>query len=247
MPVARLVTALLELVIPSACAACGMPGPCLCAPCERALQRVGGLGCLRCGHPWPASRDACPECPPGVAWSRQALVYDDRLARLMHALKDHHRRALAGVLARITAEAIGAPAAGAVLVPVPLSPARLRERGFNQAELMARALGGAWARPVVHALARADGASHQRGAARHDRLRQVQGAFTAVQAPLHAVLVDDVLTTGATLSAAARALRAAGCARVGAVATARVVRGATPARVGFRRSTSGGGARWSST
>lgn len=122
---------------------------------------------------------------------------------------------------------------GAVLVPVPLAPARLADRGFNQAALIARELGTLWGLPVHDCLERADGPATQRGSGATTRRTQVRGAFRArAEVPLHAVLVDDVVTTGATLTAAARALRAAGCARVGAVSLARVVLADGRTRVG---------------
>jgi predicted amidophosphoribosyltransferase len=127
-----------------------------------------------------------------------------------------------------------------VLVPIPLSPARLADRGFNQAQLVADACGREWRLPVRQVLVRDDGV-HQRGASRAERIRQAPGAFRVVRdgpaprLPLHAILVDDVVTTGATLAAAARALRAAGCARVGAVALARVTLTSATGRVGERQ------------
>ena len=168
-----------------------------------------------------------------MAWTRQALEYDPSVARLMSALKDSRRRGLVAPIVVLMDEVLDRPPDGAVLVPVPLTRARLAERGFNQASLLATALGGAWAMPVAHALVRADDGTHQRGASRSARAGQVAGAFAAAgTAPHHAVIVDDVLTTGATLTAAARALRLAGCARVGAITTARVVAGGKGTTVG---------------
>jgi ComF family protein len=125
------------------------------------------------------------------------------------------------------ADRVPAPAGGSVLVPVPLGPARLRERGFNQSALLARELGRRWGLPVADALARVREGPDQRGAPRSARTRQAAGAFAArpgLAAPRTAVLVDDVHTTGATLAACARALRRAGVERVGAVCVARVGR-----------------------
>lgn len=230
----RLVAALADLIVPSACAGCDMPGPALCGPCAGKLDRVGAPGCLRCGHPWPSAVPSCAECPAGVSWSRQAVAYCDLTARIITAMKDGHRRALAPPLARIMCEVIPVPAPGAVLVPVPTTRSRVAERGFNQAALLARAIGREWGMAVDEVLTR-DGPvrRRQRGSSRAERLTQVQGAFRPARAvPHHAVLVDDVLTTGATLTAAARALRAAGCARVGAIVTARVVQARGGTRVG---------------
>jgi ComF family protein len=161
------------------------------------------------------------------------MPYDPPVAGVISALKDSRRTGLAQPLAQLMAQRIAIPAAGSVLVPIPQSPARRRERGFNQAELIASHLAREWGLPVRGVLVRPDGGRHQRGASRGDRLGQVQGAFVAQgRAPHHAVLVDDVLTTGSTISAAARALRAAGSARVGAVVTARVVLAGMGTRVG---------------
>lgn len=244
----RLLTAILDLITGDGCAACGMPGPPLCPSCEQALPPVGAPGCARCGHPWPATCPACPECLPGVACARQALAYDGRVPHLVRAFKDHRRRVLADPLARLMAAHLDPPGRSAVLVPVPLAPARLADRGFNQCDLLATRLGTRWGLPVAPVLGRDDQAAPQRGSGAAARRRQVQGAFHVVgHVPLHCVLVDDVVTTGATLSAAARALRAAGCARVGALALARVVVGAPVGRVGRRNLQSGGTRTWNST
>lgn len=229
----RLLTAVLDLITGDGCAICRMPGPPLCGPCEAGLPCLGGTGCARCGHPWPHERPACPECIPGVAWARQALAYDGRVPDLMGAFKDHRRRSLADPLARLMADRLRPPDPPAVLVPVPLAPGRRADRGFNQCHLLAERLGRQWGMPVMPVLHRDDHAAPQRGSGAAARRRQVQGAFRAVvHVPMQCVLVDDVVTTGATLSSAARALRRAGCARVGAVALARVVVGAPVSRVG---------------
>jgi ComF family protein len=127
--------------------------------------------------------------------------------------------------------AVGAPAsvlARGVLVPVPLHPRRLRRRGFNQAERLATALGRRTGLRVVDCLLREGPARTQVGRDRAERLAGVHGAIAVhagAEPPRRAILVDDVVTTGATLAACAQALRAAGARQVTAVAYAR-----TPAR-----------------
>jgi ComF family protein len=173
--------------------------------------------------PVPVGR--CPACLGPLEGARQAVAYVGAAPALVTGLKDRRLRRLASVLAGVVAERVPPPGPGAVLVPVPLGPARMRERGFNQSALIARELGRRWDLPVAEALARVREGTDQRGAPRSARARQAAGAFSArpgAAAPEHAVLVDDVHTTGATLAACARALRRAGAERVGAVCVARV-------------------------
>lgn len=220
----RMVTALLDLVAPTSCAVCGLPGDPLCIACRAGLWPIVRPLCMRCGHPWTAPVTTCPECPPAIGWARQAVHYRDPVPTVVSAFKDHRQRALGTILASVMAEVIPRPVGTPALVPIPLGPARLADRGFNQASVIAEALGQRWNLPVRQALARGDDEAHQRGTGRAGRLRQVPGAFRVVgEVPLHTVLVDDVVTTGATLTAAARALGMGGCAGVGAVALARVV------------------------
>jgi ComF family protein len=216
---------LLDLVAPQTCAACRLPGEVVCADCLTALVVPPDPLCATCGHPAPLTLARCPRCPPGLAWARQAVLYSGPAPALVTALKDGRRRPLARVLAERIAAAVPPPPPGAALVPVPLGRARLAERGFNQSALLARALGRRWERPVVELLERTREGPAQRGSRAAARARQAAGAFAArpgVRAPTMAWLVDDVLTTGATLSACARALRRAGAAEVGAVCFARV-------------------------
>lgn len=217
--------ALLDLILPPACAACGLPGAAACAGCRAALEPLPPPWCGGCGAPVPVPVPRCAACRGRIAGARQAVAYSGPAPALVAALKDDRRRALAAVLAEVIAATIPAPPAGAVLVPVPLGPLRSRARGFNQSLLIARALSRAWARPVAEALVRTREGAGQRGARAGARARQVSGAFAVrpgASPPAAAWLVDDVRTTGATLADCARALRTAGTPSVGAVCFARV-------------------------
>jgi ComF family protein len=217
---------LLDLLLPPACAACGLPGPAACAGCLGALEALTPPLCAGCGAPVPVPVARCPSCRGRLEGARQAVAYAGPAPALVAALKDGRRRALAAVLAERIAAAVPAPPDGAVLVPVPLGRRRLGERGFNQSLLIARELARRWGRPVAEALARVREEPAQRGASSSARARQAAGAFAAAgPAPAHPVLVDDVHTTGATLADCARALRRGGSRTVGAACFARALRG----------------------
>ena len=223
MPVGRL----LDLLLPPACAACGLPGPAACARCLAALEAWSRRGAGAAARPSPVPVARCPACRGRVEGGRQAVVYSAAAPALVAALKDGRRRTLAAVLAERIARAVPRPSPGAVLVPVPLGPRRLSERGFNQSLLIARELARRWRRPVAEALARVREEPAQRGSSATARTRQAAGAFAAAgadPAPRHAVLVDDVHTTGATLADCARALRRGGARTVGAACFARALR-----------------------
>ncbi len=213
----RLLTALLDSIIGDGCAACDMPGPPLCTRCRGGIPILRSSGCDGCGYPWPRPVPACPECIAGVVGARQAASYAGPVPTLVMAFKDHRRRALVDPLAAVMRAVLAPPPPGAVLVPVPLTRSRLSDRGFNQAALLAGYRARRWGLPVHECLTRDDSAPSQRGSGGRARRTQVQTAFHPCgRPPLHAVLLDDVVTTGATLSAAARALRGGtgpGCPR----------------------------------
>ncbi len=220
--------ALLDVVLPPSCAACGVPGEAACTACLAALEPLPPPWCGGCGAPVSVPVERCGACRGRITGGRQAVAYRGPAPALVAALKDDRRRTLAATLAGIVTAAVPPPPPDAALVPVPLGPRRARERGFNQSGLIAAALADAWGLPVARALVRTREGPPQRGAARTERARQASGAFAAGgpdPVPLTAWLVDDVLTTGATLADCARALRAGGATRVGAVCVARVVPG----------------------
>ncbi|MCC6830488.1 MAG: ComF family protein [Thermoleophilia bacterium] len=224
----RWVTSIAEVLAPVTCAACGVPGTPLCPRCLAALAAPGWPRCDGCGCPQPLPVGRCPECRPSLARARQAAAYEAVAAAVMRGLKDRGRRDLAVPLARLVVARCPPPPPGAALVPVPLGPRRLRERGYNQSDLLARELAGRWgAVTAAGMLARVREEPPQRGAGRTARARQASGAFATTwrgNLPEEVWLVDDVITTGATLGACAAALRRAGVRRVCAVAVARAMR-----------------------
>jgi ComF family protein len=212
---------LAEFVLPRSCAVCGTPRADLCDVCRAALVRIGPPLCARCGAPtaWPVTR--CAECSGrrlAFASARAAVEHEPALLR---AWKERGLRRLTVVAAELVVEQLPRP--DGVLVPVPPDPERLLRRGADTAGALARELARRWELPFASPLRRAHG-RRQRGLSRDDRRRNVAGAFSAPMAPDRAVLVDDVYTSGATVHAAATALRRAGAREVNVVTFARAIR-----------------------
>jgi ComF family protein len=174
---------------------------------------------------------ACRARRAPYAYARAAAPFGDVVREALHALKFGGKRAMAVPLGDLLAEA-GAtllPAGPAdLLVPVPLHPRRQRERGFNQAALLAERVGRVWGRPVMaSALVRTMATPPQTELSGEARRRNVRGAFAVVRprqvAGRRVLLIDDVMTTGATVEACAAPLRGAGAAEVGVLTVARAV------------------------
>jgi ComF family protein len=233
----RLVDPLLAVVFPSRCPACGQllaqlgRGP-LCEPCWRSLPRHRELAC-RCGLPLAAGLSECPRCRRG----RQVFAagcslgpYEGSLRVVIHELKFAGRRRAAARLAELLLESEAVRrllATSDVLVAVPLHPRRLRERGFNQAALLAQELARRSERACCpDALVRRLDTAPQAGLSAAARRRNVRAAFAvrrkASVAGRTVTLVDDVVTTGATAIACGRELRAAGAREVRLLSVARV-------------------------
>jgi predicted amidophosphoribosyltransferase len=218
---------LLDLVLPRRCVVCGGPAQALCGSCIDSLRRLGEPRCERCGAPtaWPVER--CRECSGrriAFASARAAVAYDDAARLLVAAWKERGLRKLAALAAELVAEVVPRPSAY-TLTFVPADPNRRLDRGHNPAERLAEEIGARWQLPVASLLSRAHGVAPQRGLPLADRRRNVRRVFQATgQAPRAVVLVDDVYTSGATVSAAATALRRAGARRVEVVTFARAMR-----------------------
>ena len=178
--------------------------------CPRCALATGGFTASGlCGR--------CATRPPRFHQALAPLAYDYPTDRLLLGLKFGRRAYLARALAEVMAERIRADIRGGLidapeaLVPVPLHPKRLAERGFNQAEEIARFIGREIGVPVRPALCRRT--RHTRMQSRlgdSERLSNVAGAFSCPQSPRRPAIIDDVVTTGATVDALAQALAAAG-------------------------------------
>ena len=216
-----------DLFLPRVCVACdrGLARGESDVVCGRCWARIATLPlpqCPRCGH--PHLRHSCRWCtllPPYVRAVRSVCwVPGGSAGEIVHALKYDGWSAVAeGMAARMARLAWPRDVVDerAALVPVPLAAERLRERGYNQSALLARALGHRWCVPVWDdVLTRGRATESQTRLTADDRLRNVAGAFHASPsaaprlAGAHILLVDDVVTTGATLNECAEALIEAG-------------------------------------
>jgi len=243
----RALGGLLDLVLPPRCLGCGgiveIQGR-LCAGCWRALTFLGPPHCRLCGYPLPHAAAEAPLCggctlePPAFDRARAALRYDEGARGLILAFKHADRTDSAPLFGRWLARAGAELLADADLIaPVPLHRWRLLKRGYNQAAILARALARESALPLVpDLLQRRRATPSQQGLSAQGRLANVTpAAFRAHpwrRARLSGrsvVLVDDVMTTGATVAACAAVLRRAGAQRVDVLTLARVVRDAAVA------------------
>ena len=217
--------------LPSQCAVChAWPSQRICPACAARFASPAPR-CTRCALRVPEGVAVCGACtlhPPLFDACLTAVDYAYPWADLLGDFKFRSRPGWAGPLATLLTSAPGVAAALATadrVLPVPLSAERLRERGFNQAALLARRLGGPKADST--SLLRLHATEAQSGLPRAQRLRNLRGAFAVEPARaaalrgLRVVLVDDVMTTGATLHAATEALREAGVGHVTALALAR--------------------------
>jgi predicted amidophosphoribosyltransferase len=189
--------------------------PPLCAACGRSC-RAEAVVCTRCGRRLAAAEPLLGKGPPGLdrAWS--SAPHEGVARELVASLKFRRLLPVADLMAdRIQWLAPAHMLSGAI-VPVPAAPSRLRRRGFDPAGELAAALAERLETPLEPCLARR-GRQRQVGRRRAERLARPPRIQATGEAPRSVLLVDDVLTTGATLSACAQALRAAGTARVVAV------------------------------
>ncbi len=218
--------ALARLALPQRCELCVAPadGALLCAACVRSLPRIAA-SCPVCALP-SAQNAVCGAClndPPPYAATLAALAYAFPTDRLLQHIKYGGRIALAdwagatlAAAARASIAGRAGPEAPDCIVALPLAPARQRERGFNQARAIAVHVARGTRLPLAAPLARVVAGLPQASLPWARRHRNVRGAF-AVRAPVSGAriaLVDDVMTTGATLAEASRTLLAAGARRV---------------------------------
>ena len=225
--------------MPARCAGCGtIVGEVhsFCPECWTQVEFLGESGCVSCGLPLEATdAEHCGLCvakPPRIQRTRSAVAYDDLSRSIAIRLKYGRKVALAKTMARYMAPLVR-PADGALLVPVPLHRGRLWQRGFNQSALVADHLSRLTGmRHEPRLLRRVKRTPPLKGMSLRQRRRLVAGAFRVdPSADLEGrtvVLVDDVLTTGSTANACARALKRAGAGRVELVSWARVIK---PARL----------------
>lgn len=234
----RFATDIRDLLFPQHCPGCGAglepkTVETLCRTCRRDLPEPGEPLCAGCGIAAVAGAEAfCPSCRGG--YEMDALVFSAAYAgtakELVHRFKYHADFAAGAFLAHRLAARIDTalPGGADLLVPVPLHRWRLAGRGFNQAALLARGIGRRLSLPVaVAALGRASNTRTLAGLHPEERSRELLRAFRVRRperiAGRRVLLVDDVLTTGATAEGCCRALKGAGARWVGVAVAARVL------------------------
>lgn len=222
-----------DLLFPPTCVACGRAGHRICPRCAQLVLPTPHTICQRCGRARSAQVDRCNHCMDDATFplrrARAAALHASPLREWIHLLKYEGRRDLAPLLARYLVAALDRPDWREIVpqlnavAPVPLHHERLRERGYNQAELLAQGLCERRRLPLrTDLVQRSKLTRSQVGLSSAERKENVKDAFTASTAcqGLHVLLIDDVYTTGATLCACAAALLKAGAAAVYALALA---------------------------
>jgi len=212
---------LLDVLLPPSCPGCGREGDIICTVCRKALTR-------RLKEPAGVPLGLPGKQPAGIVQLEWCAAYNGPARACLHALKYDGERRLVEPLAQIMAERWArAGVGGDLLVPVPVHAARKGQRGFDQAELLARGVGLRLDLPVVAAVRRASKTTAQHALGRRARAANVGHAFaadprfTAAVRGRWAILIDDLTTTGATLTGCAAVLYDAGAAAVSALALAR--------------------------
>lgn len=222
----------IDLVIPPRCGGCKRWGTRWCESCQNQVQIIGAGSCPRCGDPnWDGVKTMCGRCRGTRLYYERLsswVSYKGPIREAVHELKYRHNVGLGEILAKHLVELVESLSWDVdFIVPVPLGSKRLQERGYNQVMLLARPI--AWELDIPlkrKALTRTRETRSQVGLSREQRITNVQNAFTAKEHDINGkriLLVDDVVTTGATINACAKALKEAGVKKVFAATLARAV------------------------
>jgi len=231
---------LFDILFPEACRICGervreQDGLPICRDCWEKLELITPPFCTICGMPF-VSRDgishpcsSCEKKPPRFKIARAVGKYTGPLREAIIEFKYKGRRSIAGKLGKMMADMVGRdPGFGDVelVIPVPLHRSRMRERGFNQSELLAREIGRELGIPVdTSSLIRAKRTTSQVGLGMEERRKNVAGAFEVLRSESidgrSLLLVDDVMTTGATVNECSKALMKEGAKSVSVAVLAR--------------------------
>ena len=209
--------ALASKIAPYDCLGCGTEGQLLCLACTSRLVSVPER-CYRCRKLSPEFLTCLVCCESShLRRVKVATAYAGSAKDLIWKLKLSGAQAAARIMAHRLAALAESAHPAAIIVPVPTATSRQRQRGYDQAKLLARELARQTRLPYLDCLARS-GQAHQHGASRRDRLTQLAAAFRVKRSRAvcgnRIILVDDVITTGATLETAAASLLAAGAATI---------------------------------
>jgi ComF family protein len=236
---------LLDALFPRTCIGCGGgPWP-LCDACGSDVVELVPPWCARCGSPASGAGEACADCPPEpIALARAPFLFDGPIRRAVHRLKFSGWRAVADALGEAMALAWRSEPEGSgvgVVTWVPLSRERAARRGFDQARALALVVGARLDLPTAGLLRRTGDPGPQARRGREERRAAMAGRFSSrTRASGRVLLVDDVLTTGATAGSCAQALLDGGAERVVVLTAARSLSGA-PTRSGPSRAYTRGG------
>ena len=223
----RVAGPVLDLLLPLSCAVCGREGQLLCSACEPSLPRLEQPYCSICA--WPGRRGVCSRCtasPPAIGRIGAPYLFEGTVREMVHDFKYGNLRAAAPTLGALLADHLKRnPMTADVLMPVPLHGSSERQRGYNQSELLARAIARETGTPLEsRALRRTKKTLPQVSMDGYaQRTDNIQGVFDCAGdlRGTDVLLIDDVVTTGSTMSACAQALKAGGAGSVRGLALAR--------------------------
>ncbi len=222
---------LFDLVFPPTCKVCGHQSKqALCDPCLDSFPKINGSICLKCGKPCQREVDGCSECSHKTLYftrARSGGMYEGSLKEAIHQFKYKNGKRLSPYLARFISKAADEFVERIIhdidiIACVPLSGYKEAKRGYNQSRLIAQELSVLFNRPFHDCLIKTRTTPEQNKLGLADRPRNIKGAF-AVKGPLHGkvLLIDDVFTTGNTVSECARVLLDAGVKEVSVLTIAR--------------------------
>jgi ComF family protein len=220
-----------DWIYPPVCAGCGIPGEVWCAACQKSIKKINDNICDRCGYPGKFDLGECPGCDkhdPQYTKIRSCGVYQGSLKEAIHSLKYQSNLALGYFLSEILEAKLRNENWDIdLVVPVPLSKGRQKERGYNQAALLAHPLAK---RMDIHydsrSLTRQKYTESQVHLSAEERSRNMADAFSikpSVWTGKRVLIIDDVITTGSTINECARAIKEGGAVDVYGLSIARAI------------------------